>query len=102
MDDHVTRSSRNHPESASAVTRSTFDWRRTPPVTAVVETVATASDREPTDMPVLNETVDADALEALMKRNGAAAVTGDLRVTFRYAEHRVVIGQIGTVKVAPE
>jgi hypothetical protein len=64
------------------------------PHTSIVEAVAAATDRQPTDLPTLDTYVDGDALDALLCR-GSSSVT----VSFEYADCVVVARGDGTVRV---
>lgn len=64
-------------ESVTTVHR---DWERTAqPSVTIVEAVATATERPPTDLPALQQCVDTNAVDAM--RTHASPVT----VTFMYA-----------------
>ena len=60
------------------------------PSTAVVEAVAAATDRDPLDMPVLQDAIDADALDALLDGNNSASLS-PVHVEFDYAGVSVVV-----------
>lgn len=64
------------------------------PHTSIVEAVAAATDRQPTDLPTLDAYVDGDALDTLLCR-GSPSVT----VSFEYADCVVVARGDGTVRV---
>jgi len=67
---------------------------RASPVVAVVERVAAADGVDPTDLPPLDDRVDADALDQLL--TDAAA---DVTVEFEYAGYTVVARSGGAVDV---
>ena len=71
------------------------DWQGSePPMVAVVEAVAAATDRTPTGLPPLQNTLDTDALNALLTRE-AASVT----VSFQYAGAIVSVRGDGGIKI---
>jgi len=76
--------------------RQTYDWKSTRPSMAVVETVAATTNERPTGLDTLNDTVDADALNTLIRESDA---TESLRVAFEYDDARVVVYGDGTVTV---
>lgn len=80
---------------------ATYDWSSTAPSTGVVETVATAGDREPTALEPLYASVDPDALDALVRSNGTRPTDGDVTVTFAFAGHEVTVSANGAVVVRP-
>ena len=69
------------------------------PPKAVIETVAVALDRETTALEPLYESVDPDALDALLRSNGPSATPDDLTVTFTVADRQVTIHSSGDVIV---
>jgi len=83
------------------VNRAEYDWATTTPSTAVVETVAIASDREPTAIEPLYETIDPDALDALVRSNETVSSRGDVNVTFEFAGLGVAVHGDGGVVVRP-
>lgn len=86
---------------ADGVIRAEFDWSATAPSNAVVEAVATASDREPTAIEPLYGSVDPDALDALVRSNGTDSEDGDASVSFEHAGHDVTVHNDGSVVVRP-
>lgn len=77
-----------------------YDWERSPPPSlAVVEAVAAATDRDPTELPPLAEELDTDALDDLLTR---AATEGGptASATFTYAGCRVDVDSAGELAVA--
>jgi len=71
------------------------DWQGLePPSVAVVEAVAAATDRTPTELPLLQNTLNPDALNALLTR-GAASVT----ISFQYAGVIVSASGDGIIKI---
>ncbi|RBI63912.1 hypothetical protein DMJ13_05230 [halophilic archaeon] len=76
-------------------TRSNRRTRREEPVSrTVVQTVAERNDASVTELPPLYDSVDPDALNALVRRGG-----DDLRITFRFAGRQIVVDGDGTVTV---
>lgn len=71
-------------------------------VSEVIRTVAAYADKEPEDLPPLNEVIDADALEALFgpRPDGTARqATGEVR--FQYAGFLVCVAADGQVALEP-
>ena len=83
----------NQPDSPPEIVH--HDWQGSePPTVAVVEAVAAATDRTPTGLPLLQNTLDPDALNALLTR-GAASVT----ISFQYAGVIVSASGDGSIKI---
>ena len=57
--------------------RAQYEWASTPPPIAVIKTVAIALDRKETALELLYESVDPDALDALLQSNGSSATPDD-------------------------
>lgn len=71
------------------------DWQGSePPTVAVIKAVAAATDRTPTGLPLLQNTLDPDALNALLTREAASAT-----VSFQYAGTIVSVSGDGNIKV---
>ena len=68
------------------------------PSEAVVELVAEATDTDPLDLPVLHESVDTDALDALF---GAEGPVEGVTVTFGYGPVEVTIESGSHIEVRP-
>lgn len=66
---------------------------------AVVSAVASASGTDPTALPPLQETVDADALDTLAANRSGSG--GSTRVSFAYAGWAVLVDSGGIVEVWP-
>ena len=79
--------------------RAQYEWSSTAPSTAVIETVAIALDREPTTIEPLYESIDPDALDALLQPNGSPATTNDVTVSFVVADRQVTVHSRGDVVV---
>lgn len=60
--------------------------------------VAAATGHEPTELPPLYESIDADALEALISGQ-AVSTDGSARVTFAYAGVEVTVRSSGEIEV---
>lgn len=83
----------NEPQTAENRVEETVrtDWEGYDhPGTAVVERVSDMTDRDVTDLPLLQSTVDVDALEALLSFDGRTGAPRDgrpetVQITFRYA-----------------
>ncbi|MFB6191829.1 MAG: HalOD1 output domain-containing protein [Haloarculaceae archaeon] len=72
-----------------------LDWGQSgQPSVTVVEAVAAATDRSTTDLPLLQQRLDPDALDVLVTA-GQPSVT----VSFRYAGTTVSVGGDGAVEV---
>ena len=87
---------------ADGTVRAQYDWASTSPPMAVVEAVAVALDRETTSLEPLYESVDPDALDALLHSNGSSATPRDLTVTFTVADRQVTVHGSGEVVVRPD
>ena len=57
--------------------RAQYEWASMPPSIAVVETIAVALDRKETAFEPMYESVDPDALDALLQSNGSSATPDD-------------------------
>jgi hypothetical protein len=79
-----------------AARRATYDWASTSPSTAVVETVAEATDRGPMALPQLYDTIDTDALDSLFRPDG-----GPVSVSLAFAGCDVTVRSDGEVAVRP-
>lgn len=76
--------------------RDIYDWTATSPSAGVVETVATATGRDPLALPQLYDAVEADALDSLVRASDSG-----LSVTFGFAGCEVTAEADGTVAVQP-
>lgn len=82
--------------------RVQFEWTvRETPSFAIVEAVAAATDREPGVLPPLYESVDVDALDALVTKRSADA-NGTVRVSFSYATVTVSVDSDGRLELQPD
>lgn len=88
------------PDEDGEVVRTEVNWSSSSPVTGVVETVAVAADRDPTEMEPLQERVDAEALNSLVRSDGTGP-GGEVHVSFVFAEHLVSVHGTGEIVVRP-
>jgi hypothetical protein len=91
----------NEPKGEAETIRTQFDWASTAPSMAVIETVAIALDRELTTIEPLYESIDPDALDALLRSNGSLATANDVTVSFVVADRQVTVHSRGDVVVRP-
>jgi len=89
----------DEPNGEDETIRAQFEWASTVPSTAVIETVAIALDREPTTIEPLYESIDPDALDALLRSNGSPATANDVTVSFVVADRQVTVHSRGDVVV---
>lgn len=85
----------------SEAVRAEFEWTLTSPAIAVVETVSEACDLDPRDVAPLYETIDPDALDALVGSGLDELRDDELRVSFTYEGQRVTVTRAGEVVVRP-
>lgn len=69
----------------------------TEPSLAIVQAVARATGTEPTALPALQRSIDADALDSVL--DGGGAPDADVRVSFRYAGVDVAVGSDGELRL---
>lgn len=81
--------------------RAECDWSSQSPSMAVIETVAIAANAEPTTIEPLYDSVDLDALDALVQLNGRDSKKSDVTVTFTHGGHEVHVRSEGVVIVCP-
>lgn len=89
---------RTGPDSGP-VTRRKYDWADVLPSTAVVESIATATNRKPLTLPPLQKAVNADAVDSLFARDGPDRQAAAASVSFQYAGHQVTVHHSGVVEV---
>ena len=87
----------NQPDSEAY--RFEYDQETTPASMAVVVALSEAIDVDPLDLEPLNESVDTDALDALVRVRGA--MNGDVHVTFTHEERVITISSYGVIAVTP-
>lgn len=78
------------------IARQRFDWSAVGPTTAIAETLAAVEGTEPGEIGPLYESVDSDALDALVRNQDPNA---DCAVVFPYEEYSVTVTASGTVAV---
>ncbi len=84
---------------SSETYRAVYDRDRTVPSMAVVATLSEVMDCEPGELDPLYASVDADALDELVRvREGTV---GDVTVTFPVADYAVTVHSYGVVAVTP-
>lgn len=88
-------------DGEDGVVRATFDWETVSPSAAVVETVASATDREHRRVGPLYDAVDPDALDAFIDPDGAGGDTEARRASFEFAGRHVTVFATGEVVVHP-
>ena len=66
---------------------------------AVIEAVAAAAGRDPTELPPLYETVDPDALDSLFAHRRQRSAPDECRFAFAYAGYDVVVSDGSCVRV---
>lgn len=81
-------------ESNEPAVRTEWSESRLPSV-AVVEAVGEATDRDMTDLPQLNDSIDPDALDVLVTQRPSAP----LAISFRYAGTRVSVRRDGWIEI---
>lgn len=85
------------PEKAT----QTFDWDQREDVqTAVINTVAAATDQDPMEMEPLSNIIDPDSLDSLFAPTRSTPRTVG-RITFQYQGCAVSVDAEGTVEVTP-
>jgi hypothetical protein len=96
-DDHEASVEKNSAGTDDAV-RAQYEWATTPPLLAVVETIATAVGCETDDIDSVYESVDPDALDAIMRHSKGGPGEG-IRVAFPYGDWTVSVHESGEVVV---
>jgi len=86
---------------ADGVIRAEYNWSSVTPSTAVVKTVAIATNREPTTLEPLYKSVDADALDALLDSDGFHSTNEVTTVSFAFAGHDVTVQSDGVILIQP-
>ena len=84
----------------SAGYRSQFNWSEWSPAEAVIQTVAIATNREPTAMSPLYDSIGPDALDTLI--GGELVEDSGVSVIFSFEGHEVTVKNNGEVTVTPE
>jgi len=75
---------------------ATYDWDVVNPTTAIIEVIATATDRRPREIAPLYDAVDTDALNSLFTADNAPQ---SVSVSFRTNDYRVTLDTTGEVSV---
>ena len=86
---------------ADGVIRAEYDWSSVTPSTAVIETVAIATNSEPATLEPLYNSVDADALDTLLASDGIHSIDRVTTVSFAFAGRDVTVQNNGVVVVQP-
>ena len=89
----------DEPKGEDETIRAQFDWASRAPSMAVIETVAIAFDCEPTAIEPLYESIDLDALDALLQPHGSPATANDVTVSFVVVDCQVTVHSRGDVVV---
>lgn len=87
--------------SNDRVVRAEYDWSTTSPSTAVIETVAAATNRETADIGPLYDRVDPDALDSFISPEGSVKDNDDRLVSFEFGGKHVMVRATGEVTVQP-
>lgn len=98
-DEHAARVVEYH--EASETFRTQFDSSTRRASEAVLSAVATATGRDPLDLPPLYSVLDPDALDSLFTRRLHGRHRQDATVRFEYVGCRVSVRAHGTVLVEP-
>ncbi|MBB6645019.1 hypothetical protein H5V44_01665 [Halobellus sp. MBLA0160] len=78
--------------------RTRYEWSSTDPATAVIESVAAATGCDPVTIGPLHDSVDPDALDALIRSDGATD-TDTVTVSLYFEGRRVTVHSTGEVIV---
>lgn len=101
---HVTdepdRPTSDDAEASDGSARARYEWSSIDPSTAVIETVASALGRDPTTIEPLYDSLDPDALNALLRSNASSA-DGGLTLSFPFADRWVTVHSGGEIVVRP-
>lgn len=81
--------------------RASFDSATDSVPMAVLSTVATVAETDPTALQSLHSVVDPDALDALMRPAADTPERGDVHVSFTLDGHDVTVHSYGIVAVQP-
>jgi hypothetical protein len=81
--------------------RAEYEWTSTAPSTGVVETIASATGRDPTTLDPLFETIDLEALDALLGAD-ERTTAGEAVVSFRFSDREITVSSTGEVVVRAE
>jgi hypothetical protein len=90
---------RRDTSSTEEVETIKFGWGESvPPGTAVANTIAAATNRDPCSMPPLHNYVNVDSLNGLVTR-GTRDSDREVRVVFPYEDHTVTVTSGGDIEV---
>lgn len=81
--------------------RARHDWSEAAPSMAVVETVAEATDRDPTSIEPLYDTLAPGGLDTLLRSGGSEGERADITISFTFAGHLVTVYGSGEVVLRP-
>ena len=81
--------------------RAEYEWSSTAPSTGVVETIASATDRDPTTLDPLFETIDLEALDTLVGTD-ERTTAGETVVSFQFSDREITVSSTGEVVVRAE
>jgi len=98
-DDHASSNVEYH--EASGTYRTEFDPDTRPVCEAIITAVATATERDPLDVPPLYSVVDIDALATLFTPADISPDGSDRTATFDYAGCHIKVRGRGTVLIEP-
>lgn len=79
--------------------RAHFDCDSTPASMAVVTALTATMDTDPTDLEPLSETIDTDALDALVRDRGPS--TDGVHIMFTHEGREITVNSFGVVAVSP-
>lgn len=85
------------PDETHRVTQAEFDWAAIAPSTAVIETFAAASERDPRALDPLYSSIDPDALDGFIRGCTADSSADGAVVTFPLEEFIVTVRSTGVV-----
>lgn len=67
------------------------------PSTAIIETIAAATDSDPRSLPPLYDYVDSESLDTLMTSDESGS--SQVRVSFRYEGHDIAVSSAGDIEI---
>ncbi len=85
--------------NADEPVQAEFDWGNISPSTAVVETVARASNRDPTATNPLYNAIDPDALDSLCGSTDTSTPDEHVSVEFAFEGYEVRVDSVGTIEL---
>lgn len=91
---------RDEPEASR--TQITFDPQKESVSETLITTVAALEDAHPTELPIINDFVDPEALDALFESRPDSTVRQtDCTIFFTYADYEVRVQSDGTISLSP-